>query len=276
MCYNIPMEKRIIAFDIGDKRIGVAISDPFNEYAMPGETYFRVGNFKKDVENLLEIAREKNVQKIVCGLPVNYDGSESIQSDKTLKMIEALKENSPVPVVTEDERFTTLQARQVQVQSGVKLADRKKTIDSIAASYILDGYLEKYKKEKQLEAEKLRRHEILKEIRTMKQEYTEDTEEEQIFEVEDDEGNTVRLYHIATIEYKEKWYCVFQQAEPETEEEEDEVTIFELQENGEDRNLLPIEDEALLDEVFAEFCREYENYENSDEAMSLDGAEDED
>ena len=95
-------------------------------------------------------------------------------------------------------------------------------------------------------------------------------EDDRIFELEADDGTIERLYHLATIEYRKEMYCVFQKAEPETEEEEDEVIIFALQGEDEDAMLVPVEDPQLLDEVFAEFCHQYEQFENSDEAESLD------
>ena len=140
--------KRAIAFDIGDKRIGVAVSDPFNEYAMPCDTYFRTRNFEADVEAIAKIAKERGVGVIVCGMPVNFDGTESIQTVKTREFIEKLKEKTTLPIELEDERFTTMQARDTQIMGGVKRADRKKTIDSIAASYILEGYLSRTKNKK--------------------------------------------------------------------------------------------------------------------------------
>ena len=147
MWYNIGMiQKRAIAFDIGDKRIGVAISDPFNEYAMPCETYFRTRSFWTDVEVIEKIAKDSGVGVIVCGMPVNFDGTESVQTVKTRDFIEALKTKTSLPIVLEDERFTTMQARETQIQGGVKRGDRKKSIDSIAASYILEGYLLREKK----------------------------------------------------------------------------------------------------------------------------------
>ena len=98
-------------------------------------------------------------------------------------------------------------------------------------------------------------------------------DESRIFEVEADDGTVERLYHIATIEYRGETYCCFQKAEPECEEEEDEVIIFALKGEGDDAMLFPLEDEQLLDEVFAEFCHQYENFENSEEAGSLDDGE---
>ena len=98
----------------------------------------------------------------------------------------------------------------------------------------------------------------------------EEYEQENIIELEDDEGRVEKFLHIATLEYKGNWYCYFQKAEPETEEEEDEVVIFRLQGEGEDTQLLPIDDDQLLDEVFAEFCNQYEQYEGAEDAMKLD------
>ena len=259
--------KRAIAFDIGDKRIGVAISDPFNEYAMPCETYFRTRNFQVDVAAIANIAKERGVGVIVCGMPVNFDGSESIQTVKTREFIEALKTKTDLPIELEDERFTTMQARETQIIGGVKRGDRKKTIDSIAASYILESYLERMKKKNKAVEDT-----IMNTKNEQMEEYEDETD--RIIELEADDGSIEKLYHIATIEYKGGMYCCFQKAEPESEEEEDEVVIFALKGDEDDATLEPIEDEQLLDEVFAEFCHQYEDYENSDEAMELDGAED--
>ncbi len=97
-----------------------------------------------------------------------------------------------------------------------------------------------------------------------------DDEEDQVLELEDENGEIERYWHIGTIEYKGEWYCFFQKAEPETEEEEDEVVMFQLQGEGEQQKLLTLEDEQLMDEVFAEFCHQYEDFEDSEEAEKLD------
>ena len=98
----------------------------------------------------------------------------------------------------------------------------------------------------------------------------EEYEELNIIELEDGEGNVEKFSHIATIEYKGKKYCCFQFAEPASEEEEDEIVIFSLVGEGEEAMLYEIEDEAELDEVFAEFCAQYEQYENAEDAKKLD------
>ena len=156
MWYNKDMiGQKTIAFDIGNKRIGVAISDPFNEYAIPCETYFRTRNYAADVQAIADLAKLRGAKVIVCGMPVNFDGSESIQTVKTQEFVDALKQVTDLPIELEDERFTTMQARETQIMGGVKRENRKKTIDSIAASYILEGYLSKMKKRAAEERRKL-------------------------------------------------------------------------------------------------------------------------
>ena len=132
--------ERYVAFDIGDKRIGVAISDPFNTYALPSETYFRKG-FKTDVEAVAKIARDKGATKIICGLPVNFDGSEALQTEKTQRFIDALKEATDIEIICEDERFTTRMAHETLISEGMRREKRKNFVDALAAANILDNYL---------------------------------------------------------------------------------------------------------------------------------------
>lgn len=259
------MEKRIIAFDIGDKRIGVAASDPFNTFALPGETYFRTKSAETDAEALAKIVREKDAGLIVCGLPVNFDGTDSVQTEKTRRFVELLKQKTDVPVVFEDERFTTMEAERVLIAGGVRRENRKQSIDSIAASYILEGYLNKINKE---------RSNTMSEEKKLHEEGCgcEDCADEEVNVVEliDDQGKTHKCYHIGTIEYKERWFAFFQPADEEEESEEEEVTILEIVGEEGEEELVPVEDDKLLDEVFDEFCRVMEEDDDADEAASLD------
>ncbi len=133
---------KIICFDIGDKRIGVATSDPFMTMALPQKTYWRK-NFKKDIAALVELAKSVGATRIVCGLPVNFDGSPSSQTAITQTFITALKEATDIEVVTNDERFTTKLATRDLIAGNVRREDRKNYVDSIAASYILEDYINK-------------------------------------------------------------------------------------------------------------------------------------
>ncbi len=132
--------ERFVAFDIGDKRIGVAVSDPFNTYALPSETYFRKG-FAADVAAIAQIAKQKGATTIVCGLPVNFDGTQSVQTVKAQRFIEELRRSTDIPVVCADERFTTMMAHETLISEGMSRQKRKNYVDALAAANILDGYL---------------------------------------------------------------------------------------------------------------------------------------
>lgn len=136
--------ERIIAFDVGNKRIGVAISDPLGTMALPLETYFRK-NFEKDLTYLAELAKSKGAGTIVCGLPLNFDGSESEQTSLTRSFVDELKKFTDIPIVFQDERFTTMEARRVLLEADMRRDKRKNVIDKIAASYILEDYMRKIK-----------------------------------------------------------------------------------------------------------------------------------
>jgi putative Holliday junction resolvase len=132
--------ERFLCLDIGDKRIGVAVSDPFNSYSLPVETYHRK-NLKTDLMKIVGYIKEKGATALVCGLPVNFDGSPSIQTEKALFFIERIKEQVSVEVFTVDERCTTCEAEETLIEQGKSREERKKFVDSLAAASILQGFL---------------------------------------------------------------------------------------------------------------------------------------
>ena len=129
-----------MCLDIGDKRIGIAVSDPFNSYSLPVETYVRK-NLKTDLEKIEFYVREKCVTALVCGLPVNFDGTPSIQTQKANYFIERLKERLNVQIFTVDERCSTCEAEEVLISQGKSRQERKQFVDSLAAATILQGFL---------------------------------------------------------------------------------------------------------------------------------------
>ena len=130
---------------MGDTRIGIAVSDPFNTYALPSETYFRKG-FANDIAALADIVKQKGATAVVCGLPVNFDGTEAVQTVKTRNFINALKAEINLPVYCEDERFTTIMAHQTLISEGMRREKRKNCVDALAAANILDGFLDELRK----------------------------------------------------------------------------------------------------------------------------------
>jgi putative Holliday junction resolvase len=139
--------ERFLCLDIGDKRIGVAVSDPFNSYALPVETYHRK-NLRVDLEKIAFYVKEKRATAIVCGLPVNFDGTPSIQTQKAVFFIQKLKELLKVEIFTVDERCSTCEAEETLIGQGKSREERKQFVDSLAAATILQGFLNEKNKNK--------------------------------------------------------------------------------------------------------------------------------
>ena len=139
--------ERFFCLDIGDKRIGVAVSDPFNSYALPVETYHRK-NLKTDLAKIGEYAKDKCATAIVCGVPVNFDGSPSVQTQKAQYFIEKLIETLGLTIYRVDERCTTVEAEEILIEQGKSRQERKGLVDSLAATSILQGFLNEKNKNK--------------------------------------------------------------------------------------------------------------------------------
>lgn len=133
---------RIMALDVGDVRIGIAVSDLMGIIANPLETYSRKGNIETDAKYIVDLAVEKDVELLVSGLPLGLDGKENVQTQKTREFVSAICELTDIPVKYLDERFTTLSAERVLIQGNVRRENRKKVIDKVAATIILQNYLD--------------------------------------------------------------------------------------------------------------------------------------
>ncbi|MDP4145394.1 MAG: Holliday junction resolvase RuvX [Bacillota bacterium] len=132
---------RILGLDIGDKTIGVAISDPLGLTAQGVTTIKRIGK-AKDIEELRKIISQYEVDTIVSGLPKNMNGTIGPQGEKVLKFCEEIKNNFDIPLIMWDERLTTVAAHKAMLEADLSRAKRKKIVDKIAATYILQGYLD--------------------------------------------------------------------------------------------------------------------------------------
>lgn len=133
--------ERYMGLDVGDKTIGVAISDPFFLTAQGLYTIKRIG-IKKDMKELLELIEKYEIIRIVVGLPKNMDNSIGPQSEKVMDFVEKLKRRTRVEVVFQDERLTTVSAERILIEGNVRRKDRKDKIDTVAATYILQNYLD--------------------------------------------------------------------------------------------------------------------------------------
>lgn len=132
---------RFMGLDVGDKRIGVALSDEGGVIASPRETLERRGN-RKDIAHLLELAKREAVVTILVGMPLSLDGSVGPQAEKVERFVAALREGTEIPVVLWDERLTTVSAERALLEGDVSRAKRRQRIDRVAASLILQSYLD--------------------------------------------------------------------------------------------------------------------------------------
>lgn len=133
--------RRLLALDVGDRRIGIAVSDPTGLLATPVEVYLRRGR-EADVEHLLAVADEYDAQAFVVGLPVNMSGSEGPQAAKTRDFARALGASGS-PVLLWDERLSTVEAERRMAEAGRK--KRRGAVmrsDAEAAAVILETYLD--------------------------------------------------------------------------------------------------------------------------------------
>lgn len=133
-----------MGLDVGDKTIGVALSDPMFLLAQAKETIKRK-KASLDIQRLLEIIEENDVNLIVVGLPKNMNNTIGPQSMKVMSFVDLLKKQTDVEIVYEDERMTTIQSESVLIDMKVRRENRKQYIDKIAATFILQTYLDRRK-----------------------------------------------------------------------------------------------------------------------------------
>ena len=131
---------KIMAIDYGDAHTGIAISDPTGFLA--GFTTV-ITAYRPEVvaEQVAVLAKEHGVEELVLGHPKNMDGTRGPRAEKAEAMAELLKEATGLPVVLWDERRTTIDAHQILMTGGKNAKKRKKVVDAVAASLILEGYL---------------------------------------------------------------------------------------------------------------------------------------
>lgn len=132
---------RIMGLDIGDKTIGVAVSDLMGMTAQGIKTIKRTSK-KNDIEEIKQIIKEKQVKLIVSGLPKNMNGTVGPQGEKVQKFCELIKEETGLEIEFWDERLTTVAAEKTLITADVSRKKRKNVIDMMAAVLILQGYLD--------------------------------------------------------------------------------------------------------------------------------------
>ncbi|MFN2101374.1 Holliday junction resolvase RuvX [Finegoldia dalianensis] len=133
--------ERYIGLDVGDRTIGIAISDPFLLTAQSLMTIKRKSKIE-DIEIINDIIKEKEVSKIIVGLPKNMNNTIGPQAKKVKTFVKELRKHTDLDIEYVDERLTTISATRVLIEQNVSRKKRKDVIDSVAATYILQTYLD--------------------------------------------------------------------------------------------------------------------------------------
>jgi len=134
------LELRILALDVGKKRIGLAVSDPLGVTAVGLPTLHRT-RIREDLARLKAVAEARSVTTLLIGRPLHMSGDESRQSEYTREFAERLSTVAGLPVVYWDERLTTAEAHRLMRDSGATLEQRKKAVDQMSAILLLESYL---------------------------------------------------------------------------------------------------------------------------------------
>ena len=233
------MNKRIVALDVGDRRIGIAVSDPLGITAQPVETYTRVG-YGPDVRRVMEICSQYETDQVLCGLPRNMDGSQGFQVEKVRQFAEKLEEQGLI-VSYYDERMTTMLAESALLEANMRRDDRKKKVDMVAAVMILQSYLDAKISEDALIEEE--------------EEY-----DDGILEMVDEDGNPIRFYLSANITYAGDEYVLLTACEDAGDIAQDESFIMRCALDDEGNSCYQsLDNEALIAAVYEAYLSQNEN-----------------
>lgn len=218
---------RIMGLDVGDKWIGVAVSDETGLLSRP-ESPVRRNPPNQDIDAILGLAAKWGVGEIVVGLPLNMNNTRGPQAEKTLRFAEALRSRFSGPVVTWDERLTTQQAERLLIMQEVRRDRRKKLVDGLAAALILQGYLDSL------------RGKPAKEGKNMANDDTRipaPEDEDEIITLTDEEGNEHEFVVVDVIEVESKEYAILLPIDTE-EDEEAEAVILRLDKDDDGDDVL--------------------------------------
>lgn len=133
---------RILGLDIGDVRIGIAISDELEITAQGLPTFKRI-YLEKDIEGIKDIIESHEIETVIIGLPKMLDGTIGVQAQKVIDFTNILKTKINMPVIFWDERLTTSEVNKLLIDADVRRSKRREVADKLAAQLILQGYLDR-------------------------------------------------------------------------------------------------------------------------------------
>lgn len=145
----IKLLKRLLALDVGTKRIGVAVSDPLNIFATGLETISRLPETNA-IDAITKLCKQYNVDKIILGLPINMNGTEGEQVKDIYKFAEAIKTTINIDIVYQDERLSSILAQRILIEQNISPSRNKGKVDMKAAELILQQYIDTMSNRKDL------------------------------------------------------------------------------------------------------------------------------
>lgn len=133
--------ERYMGLDVGTKTVGVALSDPMFIISTAHKTIKRT-NIEKDLDELVKIIEDYQVSKVIVGMPYNMNKTIGPQGQRVMSFVDLLKRRIDNEIIYIDERMTTISANRILMETNVRRENRKEHIDKIAATYILQSYLD--------------------------------------------------------------------------------------------------------------------------------------
>lgn len=246
MWYNawVDSNARILGVDFGLKRVGLAVCDKNHILATPLNAV-KTKSMQMSIDLVAAVCKEQEVGGVVVGLPLNLDGSESVQSGRARAFARNLGKVTGLPVELCDERLSTVEAGELLIEAGVKSAEKRADlVDSMAAKVILQSYIDNKQKH------------FGSNIMAENQEENVELIDEEVITLYDDNNNPVDFNEVAVIEYQGDFYALLQPVEPMEGLGEDEAIIFKIvQKDDETDEFEPVTDESVLDAVFNEYLK---------------------
>ena len=237
---------RVVCLDVGEKRIGVAVSDPLSITAQGVETLYTRGE-ENDALRVRELCGEYLTDRVLIGLPRTLDGEEGYQAERVRSFARRLLLLG-LKVRFQDERLTTRSATRALIESGMRREKRKEVVDMLAAALILQTFLDAGGwPEENADIPR-------KKVYTMSDGKEFNMEQDSIVELIDEDGKEVSFEHLMTLEHNGKTYVCLAPVDPDDDIGEDELVILRI-ETGEDGNdaYVTIDDDEELDDVFEKY-----------------------
>ena len=229
---------KLLGVDFGLRRVGLAVCDGLRMLATPLPAV-HTKSMRESIDKVAAVAAAGGVCGIVVGLPLNMDGSESVQSGRARAFARNIEKVTGLRTELVDERLTTVEADALLAEAGVKRSARAELIDSMSAKVILQSYIDNKKVGNEMANEEEKNVELI---------------DDETITLYDDDGKPVKFCEVACVEYQGEFYAFLQPVEKMEGVEEDDAFIFKVREEDEETDVFePVTDDSIREAVFNEY-----------------------